>query len=99
MIRSYLIEVGKQSAGLLVANAGWYKGHVSWTLGKHRRRLVGCSYEHSYAVSWVQSPQQNGILKGVRQMISVATLHGAEMAMGICLNLRWYVRRLRDGFR
>ena len=46
MIRSCLVEVGKQSAGLLVANARLDKSHVSWTQHKHRCRPVGCSYEH-----------------------------------------------------
>ena len=46
MIMSYLVEVGKQSAGLFVANAGLDKGRVSWTQRKHRCCPVGCSYEH-----------------------------------------------------
>ena len=46
MIIGYLVEVGKQSAGLFVANAGLDKGHLSWTQDKHRCRPVGSSQEH-----------------------------------------------------
>ena len=67
MIMSYLVEVGKQSAGLFVANAGLDKGHVSRTQRKHRCRPVGYSYEHRPPARF-RSPQHSGILKSVMQV-------------------------------
>lgn len=55
------------------------------------RLFAGAQASYIYVVSWVQSPRQSGILKGVTQVISVVSLHSAEMAMGMCLNPHWYV--------
>ena len=46
MITRYLVEVGKQSVGLSVANARLHSAICHGHQHKHRRHSVGCSYKH-----------------------------------------------------